>query len=844
MSLTLDKVHDTQLHTQARILSIGANNIGNDDSSNHRAHKARASPFLANAPSVSKGTPHLAHKAIVHGDMLNSHVATAALYNIPSADGKYRQSAFPSHESSLINQILPKINASTQNIVRHATPDFAQYSMHKGSVSANDDSPLTPANLEKYTKNPLSVPHSRVLRRACPPGSAIPVTKSRRKSSDNTVMHQKVSTCEAQGPIDRQFKSANTLLETGKASDNFSISDEDLDDTEIYQDIAGSLPNSRGSNVSRAKPILNIDSSPMHKRPIRKLCLGHVHQFATKSTSHSEVPLIDGSSRASASPTKRCIDANSRGTSVIETNSTQSVQPLLSTSFENACDEYRTVASQRACASADKISSCSSTGISNSPRLRLSTGQNIYDGSIDSSVQLRLSENCRVSGDRCDSIDMNLPSSLNAALLTIHEIDTADPSQQTQGDSTTQPSLVTVCNPSCFVPHISSITSALENDSINEQPSICSVDCGYAKLSERRQYSTERFSVIDTAHLSGTSLMHSSVLNDDQDTGTFTSSKQSVIHLLKGSTRQISDLKATVDQDQSTSLLTDNPDDCVDSYVFIGKLGDDDGSIETKSCALTPRCINIASYTGDDTSSVTIDATEKSSLPRPSGAEIVAGLSSDDWQRQIDAITKCISFFSAPSTAIDNTEIQTIITSYIPVLSSPRSKVIKHAIEAIVPIFLTKHPALLQYADRLFTPLLLRVGSASQADFISIVGDRALTTIVTLVQPTKLMPHLQKESKNKSPGVRLRVAQLFTIIFKEFTEDSQVISHFRNCTDTYIETLLRLIGDSSEHARKYAREAFIALLDITRIPGETISDFLTRYKLCTVENLSKLKFLE
>lgn len=845
MSLGLDKPHDTQLHARARILSIGAGSIGGEDPSSYRAHKARDSPFLANVPLVSKGTPHLAHKAIVHGDMLNNHVATAVLCSVPSAEGKYRQSALPPHEGSLINQILPKINDNPQSIARYATPDFSQYSVYKDSASANN-SPMTPADLEKYTKNPLSAPHSRVLKRACPPTSAIPVTKSRRKSSDSTGVHQKFPVHELPGHIDRQFKSANTFLEAGKASGNFSVSDEDLDDTEIYQDIASSLPNSRGSNVSRAKPILSVDSSPTHKRPMRKLCFGHFHQSTMKSDSRGEAPSVDGLSKVYTPSTRSRVDANSRGTPVTENNCSQPIQPLLSTSFENACDDHRSAVSQRSYVSGGKLSSCSSIGLNNSPRLRLSTGQNMYDGSIDNSIQLRMSENCRTSGDRCDSIDMDLPVHLSTALLTIHEVDATNPSQQATDDAATHPVSVAACNPSYFVPHISSITSALENDSINEQVSMHSAECGYARLSDRRQYSAENFPVIDSAHLSGTSLMHSSVVNDDQDTGTFASSKQSVIHLLRGSTQQLTDFKTTVDPDQSASLLTDNLDECADSCIFIGKLGDDDGSADNKSCTLTPRCLNITSYcAGDDTSSaIMTDATAESSQPRPSSEEIISGLSSDDWQRQVDAITKCVGFFSTPSATTDNAEVQTIITSYITVLSSPRSKVIKHAIETLVPMFLTKHPALLHYADRIFTPLLLRVGSASQADFISAAGDRALHTIVVLAQPAKLMPHLREESKNKSPGVRLRVAQLFTIVFKEFSEDSQVVSHFRSCTEIYIETLLRLIGDSSEQVRKCAREAFTALLNMTRVPGESISDFLTRYKLCTVENLSRLKFLE
>ena len=837
MPFGLDQSYDPQVQARSQVLPLGTGSTGCEDPSNYRGLRVRNSPFLANALLASKGTPHLAHKSIVHGDVLDSHVATAVLCRIPSAEGRSKQSALPPHETSFINHVLPKISDNAHCIVQNTTLDFSQYPVLNGSESIND-SPLTSADFEKYTKNPLSVPHSRVLRRACPLGSAIPAAKSRRKSSDSTDTCPKPPAHDTPGHIDRQFKSANAFLDTGRTSEHFSITDEDLDDTEIYQDIAISLPNSRGSNVSRAKPILNIDASPTHKRPMRKLCLSHFPQSTTQAGSRGGALPVEGVSKVSASPTRKLMDSPGKGLPVIDGLVCQHIQPPLSALFENACDEYRSAVSQRSHASSGKLSSCSPTGQITSPRLRLSTGQNVLDGSADTSIRFPSSENYRLSGDRCASIDMDLPAHLSTTLLTINEVDTTESTQLTSD--------LTACNPSYFVPYISSITSALENDSINELASMRSAEHTCTKLSERRQYSAERFPVIDSAHLSGASFMHSSIANDEQDTGTFTSSKQSIIHLLKGSTRQLSDCKALTDLDQSTSLLTDNIEECVDSYIFIGKLGDEDGSVDVKSRTLSPRCLNITSYcVGDDASSAAAtDTTTDPAQPKPTSEEIISGLSSDDWQRQMDAITKCISFFSTPSATTDNLEVQTIITSYITVLSSPRSKVIKHAIETLVPVFLTKHPALLNYADRVFTPLLLRVGSASQADFISTAGDRALHTIVALAQPTKLMPHLQKESRNKSPGVRLRTAQLFTTIFKEFAEDSQIVSHFRTCAETYTETLLRLIGDSSEQARKHSREAFAMFLSMVRIPGESIADFLTRYKLCTVDNLSKLKFLE
>ncbi|EFO65378.1 Hypothetical protein GLP15_3212 [Giardia lamblia P15] len=845
MPFGLDQLYDTQAQSRGRVLPLGVGSTGSEDLPNYRALRVRNSPFLTNLPLVSKATPQLAHKSIVHGDMLDSQVASAILYHVSSAEGRSKQSALPPHENSLINQILPKINDNLHEMACNVTPDFSQYSVLKGSEDVTD-SPLMSADFEKYTKNPHSVPHSRVLRRACPPGSAISAPKNHRKSSDSTSAHPKASVHDPSGPTDRQFKSANAFLEAGRASEHFSITDEDLDDTEIYQDIATSLPNSRGGNVSRAKPVLSVEASPIHKRPMRKLCLNHFPQLVLHNGSRGRALSVESVSKTFASPTGSPMDSNGKTSPKIENSVCQSIQLPPLTIFEDACDEHQSIVSRRSHTSSGKLSSCSPSGQPNSPRLRLSTGQAMGDISIDNSIQFPLLENGRLSGDRYSSIDIDLPAHLGTTLLTINESDNVELTQQVADVATIKPALAAVCNSSCFIPHISSITSALENDSITEPPLIHSAEHTHAKLSEQRQYSIERFPVIDSTQVSGASFVHNSIANDELDTGTFTSSKQSVIHLLKGSTRQLSDYRALIDPDQSTSLLTDNIDECMDSYVFIGKLGDEDGSADTKSCTLTPRYLNITSYCmGEDTSSTAIiDANVALPQSRPSSEEILDGLSSDDWQRQIDAITKCINFFSALSSATENIEIQTIITSYVTVLSSPRSKVIKHAIETLVPIFLTKHPALLHYADRIFTPLLLRVGSASQADFISTVGDRALHTIVSLTQPLKLMPHLQKESRHKSPGVRLRVAQLFTIIFKEFAEDSQVISHFRSCTEIYVETLLRLIGDSSEPARKYAREAFAMLLGITRVPGESVADFLTRCRLCTTDNLSKVKFIE
>ncbi|KAE8301465.1 hypothetical protein GL50803_0094150 [Giardia duodenalis] len=844
MPFGLDQLCDTQAQPRSRVLPLGTGSTRSEDPSSYRALRVRNSPFLTNVPLVSKATPQFAHKSIVHGDVLGSHVASAILCHVPSAEGRSKQSALPPHENSLINQVLPRISDTLHEMARNATPDFSQYSVLKGSEDV-DDSPLASVDLDKYTKNPHSVPHSRVLRRACPPGSAIPGPKSHRKSSDSASAHPKASVHDPPGPVDRQFKSANAFLETGRASEHFSITDEDLDDTEIYQDIASSLPNSRGSNASRAKPVLSVEASPIHKRPMRKLCLNHFPQLVLHNDSRGRAPSVEDASNTSVSPAGSLADSNGKASPKVETPVCQLIQLPPITVFEDTCDEYQGTASKQSHTSSGKLSSCSPAGQLNSPRLRLSTGQTIGDISIDNSIQFPLLENGRLSGDRCSSIDMDLPIHLGTTLLTINESDNAEFAQQVADTATTNPALTAAYSSSCSVPHISSITGAL-NDSITEPPLMNSAEHTHTRLAEQRQYSIERFPVIDSTQLSGASFAHNSIANDDPDTGTFTSSKQSVIHLLKGSTRQLSDYRALIDPDQSTSLLTDNIDECMDSYVFIGKLGDEDGSADTKSCTLTPRYLNITSYcVGEDTSSTAIvDTNTALSHPRPSSEEILSGLSSDDWQRQIDAITKCISFFSALSTTTDNIEIQTIIASYVTVLSSPRSKVIKHAIETLVPIFLTKHPALLHYADRIFTPLLLRVGSASQADFISTAGDRALHVIVSLTQPLKLVPHLQKESRHKSPGVRLRVAQLFTIIFKEFAEDSQVVSHFRSSTEIYVETLLRLIGDSSESARKYAREAFAMLLSITRIPGESVADFLTRCRLCTVDNLSRVKFVE
>lgn len=167
MPFGLDQLCDTQAQPRSRVLPLGTGSTRSEDPSSYRALRVRNSPFLTNVPLVSKATPQFAHKSIVHGDVLGSHVASAILCHVPSAEGRSKQSALPPHENSLINQVLPRISDTLHEMARNATPDFSQYSVLKGSEDV-DDSPLASVDLDKYTKNPHSVPHSRVLRRACP----------------------------------------------------------------------------------------------------------------------------------------------------------------------------------------------------------------------------------------------------------------------------------------------------------------------------------------------------------------------------------------------------------------------------------------------------------------------------------------------------------------------------------------------------------------------------------------------------------------------------------------------------------------------------------------------------